>query len=130
MLSVRLFTILVALGITGQTLAESSGGTPYFEIPEPFVVNIQGEDPISFLQVNAQLKTPERSLKSHLQDHLPIIRHTMIMLLSEQNVETVRSVSGKENLRKQAVQELQAVLKEQTGEIAVDNVYFTGFIIQ
>lgn len=128
--SVR-FTILVLLfSLAGQTLAESGGGTPYFEIPKPFVVNIQGEDPITFLQVNAQLETSERTLKAKLREHLPIIRHTMILLLSEQNTKTIRSMQGKESLRKAAVKELQTVLKEQVGKPTVDNVYFTGFIIQ
>lgn len=110
--------------------ASGGGGTPYFEIPDPFVVNIRGEDPITFLQVNAQLKTSERSLKTKLQEHLPAIRHTMIMVLSEQDVDSLRSLSGKEQLRKQTLEELQALLQEHTGEVAVDNVYFTGFIIQ
>lgn len=121
---------LLVLSPLGQAVAESSGGTPYFEIPDPFVVNIDGEDPITFLQVNAQLKTPDRKLKAKLQEHLPAIRHTMIMLLSEQDVTTIRSMQGKKNLRKLAVKELQTVLKDQIGQPAIDNVYFTGFIIQ
>lgn len=111
-------------------MAESGGLTPYFEIPKPFVVNINGEDPIVFLQVNAQLKTTDPHLKKALLENLPAIRHTMIMVLSEQNAQSLRTLNGKEQLRQQARKELRAMMKKQIGEPAIETVYFTGFIIQ
>ena len=118
---------------TGLVFASSGGGTtntPYFEIATPFVVNIQSEDGLVFLQVKAQFKVKKPELKSQLTKHMPAIQHTMMMVLSEQTQNDIRSVKGKEKLRGTALKEVQTLLKKQIGDEAVDEIYFTGFIIQ
>jgi len=116
------------------TLAVASGdaatSTPYFEIAAPFVVNIQGEASINFLQVNAQLRVTKSEIKDKLRAHLPAIQHVMIMILSEQNTKSLRSVEGKQRLRDDAVKEIQTLLTKEIGEPAVEEVYFTAFVIQ
>ena len=112
-------------------LAASSGdSTAYFEIPTPFVVNLVNEGDIAFLQVNAQLKVTRPELKTVLSAHMPAIQHTMMMLLSEQNTADVLSLQGKQILRETSLKQLQALMQAQIGEPAVEEVYFTGFIVQ
>lgn len=125
-LAVGLFSIVTTV------LGSSDGAstTPYFEIAAPFVVNIQGESAINFLQVNAQLRVSKPEIKSKLTLHLPAIQHVMIMILSEQNTKNLRSLDGKQRLRDETVKEIQALLTKEIGEPAVEEVYFTAFVIQ
>ncbi len=110
--------------------SDSTTVTPYFEIAAPFVVNIQGDSSINFLQVNAQLRVTKPEVKGKLTLHLPAIQHVMIMILSEQNTKSLRSLEGKQRLRDDTVKEIQTLLTREIGEPAVEEVYFTAFVIQ
>ncbi|MBI3561391.1 MAG: flagellar basal body-associated FliL family protein [Gammaproteobacteria bacterium] len=107
-----------------------AGASPYYEITTPFVVNLQDETATKFLQVNAQLRLNRPDLKSQVTRYLPMIQHSMMLLLSEQDAKVIRSVEGKQKLREQALKEIQTVLEKETGEPVVAEVLFTGFIIQ
>ena len=132
----RLFYIFSLLALSSVTLtptafaAGSSGGTPYFEIATPFVVNITNEGGAAFLQVNAQFKVKNEELKQHLYSHLPAIQHTVMLVLSEQTASGIRSVKGKQKLREVTLKEIQEFLTAQIGDPIVEEIYFTGFIIQ
>jgi len=130
----RFFVALILIsGLSQFSLAAGGGGggdTPYFDLTAPFVVNINSDDGLVFLQVNAQFKVKKPEVKTHLNTHMPAIRHTMMLVLSEQTQNAVRSVAGKEKLRASTLKEVQTLLKEQIGDEAIDEIYFTGFIIQ
>ena len=127
----RLYLNLFLMIIASPALAAGSGGsTPYFEITTPFVVNLAEKDSLSFLQVNAQLKVSREEIKPHLSKHIPAIQHTVMMVLSEQTIDDIKSVAGKQKLRETTLKEVQNLLQAQIGDPAVDEIYFTGFIIQ
>lgn len=133
MLSCRWLSFFFLLGVNASlcfAASEGNSGTPYFEIGSPFVVNLAGKDSLSYLQVNAQFKVKKPELKTQLQIHLPAIQHTMMMLLSEQTVSSIRSVQGKQTLRETALKELQQLFQSQIGDPVIDEIYFTGFVIQ
>jgi len=54
----------------------------------------------------------------------------MVMLLRDQTVYNIKSTQGKQVLRETALKSLQQVCQELIGDPAIDDVYFTGFIIQ
>ncbi len=122
---------LLASLISPSFAAGGGGGTtPYLEIPTPFVVNLADKGALSFLQVNAQLKMARQDVKQHLFLHMPAIQHAIMMVLSEQTTDDIKSVAGKQKLRETTLKEVQTLLEEKIGDPAVDEIYFTGFIIQ
>jgi len=116
--------------INSSVTAAGVGNTPYFEIKTPFVVNLANTGSLSFLQVNAELKVKNEDIKKLLYMHLPAIQHTMMMILSEQTAGDIKSVAGKQNLRKKTLKEIQQLLVEQIGTEAIDDIFFTAFIVQ
>ena len=61
---------------------------------------------------------------------MPVIRNTMIMLLSNKDYEFIRTRQGKEALRMEVLEEIQGVLREQIGSPGIEAVYFTNFMVQ
>ena len=110
--------------------AESSQNNPYFEIPTPFVVNLTGDDAVTFLQVHAQLKVSTAEHKSLLNKHLPGIMHTIMMVLSDQTRNSISGLEGKQKLRTATVKEVQAFMQKETGNPVIEDVLFTSFIVQ
>jgi flagellar protein FliL len=129
------FALLSLLLLTSSAVYSQSGSgdttpTPYLEIATPFVVNIRTETGLSFLQVSAQFRLTRPDLRTNVSKHLPALQHYMIMVLGEQDVKTLRTLEGKKQLRETAVKELQTFLQKEVGEPSIDEVLFTGFVIQ
>jgi len=60
---------------------------------------------------------------------MALVRHTLLMLSSEQNENTIRTLQGKEALREEFLTAIQEVVEEETGNSLVDHIYFTDFEI-
>jgi len=127
----RILILLLILAAPHSAIAAgSSGSSPYFEIQTPFVVNLADSDQLVFLQVNAQLKMKNEALKDYLFAHLPAIQHTVMLVLSEQIAKDIKTVAGKQRLRDKTLKEIQDLLTVQIGDAAIDDIYFTSFIVQ
>ena len=127
-----LFTTVIFLMLSTAHAQSGGGGgdSNYYLIEPPVVVNIYDPKRIKFIQVDTQVKVEDASVIKSIEKHKPAIRHSMLMLLSSQNLKDMKSVKGKEKLRKEALLAIQKVLKENTGKEGVSELYFTGFIIQ
>ncbi|MEQ9462689.1 MAG: flagellar basal body-associated FliL family protein, partial [Haliea sp.] len=60
---------------------------------------------------------------------MPAVRNRLIMLLSDQDFDALRTVAGKEVLRQDVLKAVNEVLKL-SGPDAVQDVYFTSFVLQ
>lgn len=130
----RSLFLALMLGLGGPALvhAQSAESTTsnYVPLTPPFVVNIQDGQRNRFLQVTAQVQVTGPTVAPEIQKNMPPIRDAMIMLLSSQTLDTIKTVKGKEALRHEALLALQKVMKDNTGKPGIDAVYFTGFVIQ
>jgi flagellar protein FliL len=107
------------------------GPAIYIAMEPPFVVNFETTQTARFLQVNVQLMTRDSSTAQLLRDNEPILRNDLLFLLSSQTYETVSTASGKEELRKRALETVRAVVKQEGGKPELfENVYFTSFVMQ
>ena len=111
---------------------EAPKGPPLFlPMDPPFVVNFQSEQAVRFLQVSAQIMTRDPKTLEELKVADPIIRNDLLLLLGNQKYATVSTLEGKEGLRKQSLEAVRKVIKENGGEPQnIENVYFTSFVMQ
>ncbi len=111
--------------------AEGPKKAVYHSIAEKFVVNVPDGKRMRFMQVKVQAMTRDEKVSAAIEANMPALSHAMIMLLSHQEVSTMRSIPGREGVRAQALIELQKVLAEVAGlEEGLEAVYFTDFVIQ
>lgn len=122
--------------ITPMTQAASSGsnsstdGSGYLPLKPAFVVNIRDGRRSRFLQVEIQLKLSDMKQGEKILYHDSIIRHTILMLLSHQEATDLYSSTGKNRLRLKALDKIRTALKTEFTTLAIDDLYFTTFIIQ
>ena len=62
--------------------------------------------------------------------HRPAIRHTLLMLLSEQTPDTVKTGSDKKRLMEEALVKIQALMVAETGTPNIEAVLFTDFVLE
>lgn len=109
---------------------KEKGTTIYFPFEPSFVVNFSDGKSIRFLQLTIEIMTYEEAVIEDVKKHMPVIRNNLIMMLSNLNYEVINSVAGKRKLQNEALMEIRSILLEKTGREGVEEVYFTGFVMQ
>ena len=102
----------------------------YLPIDPAFVVNFASQGKARFLQVTVEVMTRDPAVPDQVKLHMPVIRNNLMLLFSSQTYDTVSTLEGKEALREQALEVIQQILEEETGEPGVEAVYFTSFVMQ
>ena len=102
----------------------------YYAFDPAFVVNFNDGKNIRYLQLSMEVMTYDDSVVEDLKKHMPVIRNNLIMILSNLNYEVINTGAGKKQLQDEALTEIRSILKEKTGREGVEEVYFTGFVMQ
>lgn len=102
----------------------------YYALKPAFVVNFQYKTRTRYLQADLALLIRDPEISKALDTHMPLIRNNLVLLLSNQDFETLQTPEGKEALREQALVKVQEVLQEETGKPGVEQVLFTSFVMQ
>jgi len=112
-----------------EAAAEAQPPT-YIALDPPFVVNFDNPTVARFLQVKVQVMTRDPEVVKAIEEHMPAIRNSLVMLFSGQKYEEVATREGKERLRQQTLAEIRKVLEARIGKPGVEEVYFTAFVMQ
>lgn len=121
---VRILLLILGLALSAPLHAAAGGGQeppdPYLELKPDFVVNIgkpSGEGR-SYVKAEVTLRFHDPSVREKAEDHEPWLRHELVMLLSGQPVERMRSPDGQAELREEARRILNERLSREMPKLA------------
>jgi flagellar FliL protein len=109
---------------------EQQQAAVYLPIDPAFVVNFASQGKARFLQVTVEVMTRSPGVPDSVKLHMPVIRNNLMLLLSSQSYDSVSTLEGKEALREEALEVIQLILEEETGDPGIEAVYFTSFVMQ
>jgi flagellar FliL protein len=119
-----------ASGADERLPAAKSGPPQYVPLEPPIIVNYEDQGMLRYVQFGVTVMTRDKSVVETIMNNMPPIRNNLIMLFGNQEFATLSSTAGKEQLRAQALEEIQTVLREEIGQAGVEAVYFTNFVMQ
>jgi flagellar FliL protein len=93
---------------------------------ETFIVNLADEKGKRYLRVKMQLELKAGEPVETLENRLVQVRDIILMILPTKQFHEIRSVDGKTQLRQEIMDRLNALLKKE----AINNIYFTEFVVQ
>ena len=102
----------------------------YYPIKPPLVVNFSVKGRQRFLQAEITLMTREDDVIRAIELHQPMLRNALVLLIGGQTYSEIQTAEGKELLRQQCLQEIQALLQKEIGKPGVEQVLFTNFVLQ
>ncbi len=114
----------------GKKGKKELGPPVYVQLGDPMVVNFVVDNQIRYLQVQMEVMTRKAELADKIQVHMPLIRNNLLLMFSDLDYATISSFSGKQKIRAEALAEVQSIMKEQEGDPAVEELYFTTFVMQ
>ena len=82
------------------------------------------------MQVTLEVMARDQATINEVREHIPIIRNALILLYSGYIYEDVSTREGKEMMLADGLAEIQRVMTQRIGKPAVEEVYFTGLVIQ
>lgn len=104
----------------------------YYGFDPDIVTNYVSENrrSLGYLRVSVELMLPNKELLKTIEYHEPLILDTIISILSKQPEQRVKSLSGREEIRLQILEQLQTVMKRETGQTIVQDILFTKYLYQ
>ncbi|CAI3796377.1 flagellar basal body-associated protein FliL [Rheinheimera sp. MM224] len=115
---------------TDPNAAADKGSALYVSMPRPFIFNVPGATKDRLVQIKVQLLVRGSNNEETAKVHIPLIESTLLRTFSTSNAEELITVEGKENLKKKALKEVQEALVGVAGSEVVEEVLFTGFVMQ
>ena len=129
-----LCSIILMLGFTQvnatEDETEAQATSAYVSLGEPMVLNLSGTRRLSFLQLSADVLVSDSDAETTIKTHVPAIRHSLIMLLSEQKAGDIKSPARREEIRQQATTQVQALIADLSGSEVVSEVLFSSILVQ
>lgn len=115
-----------------ESSVEEARITDYIELEPDFVTNVGTPDQhMKYLKAAVTLRASRATTRAAVESHMPRLRHELVVLFGEQtDLDMLTSNEGKQALKEEAIQRINAVLEQQqTGE-QIDDVVFTTFVVQ
>jgi flagellar FliL protein len=105
--------------------------TAYETLEPAFTVSFKNNPEARLLQVGISVASTEKTVLDAVKKHTPMIRNNILLLLAAQDPAALKTAEGKEALRAKIQEEINAIVKKQTGEAdGIEGIFFTGFVMQ
>jgi flagellar FliL protein len=110
--------------------AAQVGTALYVSMPRPFVFNVPGAARDRLVQIKVQLLVRGQNNEETAKQHIPLIESTMLRTFSKGNADDLVTAAGKDSLKAAALKDVQDALIGVAGSMVVEEVLFTGFVMQ
>lgn len=129
--------IALLLALTLPVAALASGGgenaapkVAYYSLVPALVGNFGAGPRLKFYKADIALRVTGSEAEEKVEHHEPLIRNQLVMLFSQQTDENMASEGAKEQLRQEALKQVQQVLTQEEGQPIVEDLLFNNLIIQ
>jgi len=102
----------------------------YVPLKPAFVVNYGGQGKLKYLKVEMSVRLKDTEAANAVRHHMPLVRNSLVMLLSKQTDTSIDTQESKELLRQTALADIQALLSEEDGKHGVVDLFFNNFVVQ
>lgn len=120
----------------------------YHPLKPTFIINFADASKVAYLQVDIEIMAFDQGVIDAVQEHMPVVRNNILLVLGSYSYDSIKNAEGKEKMREEILASINEVLsgkaskkkdeddkdekKENNvaGKNAVQQVYFTSFIMQ
>nr|WP_297347842.1 flagellar basal body-associated protein FliL [uncultured Glaciecola sp.] len=113
-----------------ENLESEAGRALYVAMPRPFTFNAPGVSRERIVQIEVQLMVRGTENEELAKRHIPMIEGTLLQVFSASNADDLVTDVGKVELKERASAEVRQVMTELESSPVVEQVLFTGFVIQ
>ncbi|MET0380152.1 MAG: flagellar basal body-associated FliL family protein [Spongiibacteraceae bacterium] len=119
-----------AEGEEGEAAKPEHAALVYFPFEPPFLTNFVINGRPRYLQLSITVASRDQETIDALQKHMPLVRNRVVMLLSSEQFDILRSRAGREALQGKLIEAVKEILQKETGKADVEKLLFTNFVMQ
>ncbi|BBN80781.1 flagellar basal body-associated protein FliL [Pseudoalteromonas sp. A25] len=110
--------------------ARANSNVGYFGFEPDIITNYIGQSnkKLGYVRVTVDLMLNDVGNISVVEHHTPLLRDAIVQILSKEPEETIKSLTGREEIRLRCADKLKSLLKEETGEEIIRDVLFTKYL--
>lgn len=106
----------------------------YLSMDPKFIVSFSDQKSARFMQFSIEVMSRDAQVIKKIEEHMPVIRSSLLMLFGGQQYEKMATREGKEKLLREATSDINTSLQkisggEEQGSL-VEAAYFNSFVIQ
>jgi flagellar FliL protein len=122
------FVCLLSFSIPSKTDAADYA---YFGLEPDIVTNyLSNAASLGYVRVTMELMLEDVSYLEVAEHHGPLLRATAIEIIGRQSEERVKSLTGREEIRRSCLDAMRELLKRETGSPIIKDVIFTKYLYQ
>jgi flagellar FliL protein len=129
LLSFFLF-FLISLSANIYAQEPVSKNFAYFGLEPDIVTNYLGSSArkLGYVRITIELMLEDADYLSVAEHHAPLLRATAIEILGSQPEDRVKSLTGREDIRRACLETMRKLMKKETGSNMIKDVIFTKYI--
>ena len=104
--------------------------TLYTELSKPLVVNFPQSSSIRLVKITLSLSAENEETIAILKKNEPMLLNNLLMLISAQSTDSLKTHEGKVALRNAIFDDVTAMLEKMSPDAEIKEVFFTSFIMQ
>ncbi len=103
----------------------------YFTLAPDLITNfVTNGKHLGYIRVRIDILVNDNKELSNLEYHSPLIRHALVEVLGQQPEQRIKSLAGREEIRKESLIAINEVLLIETGKTFAADLLFTKYLYQ
>lgn len=123
--------VLLAIVLVFANPAHAQSEPAYYGFEPDITTNYVRTDDhfrMGYIRVAVEVMVPSTSDLSTIEYHAPLLRNAFIRIFSKASEQQIKSLTGRDDLRMQCLEEAQRLMRRETGEPIIRDVLFTKYI--
>lgn len=131
MKQILMLVVLAMLSLSSAN-AQENPSYAYIGIEPEIVTNYLGTNAVKlgYVRVMIEIMVSDVEQLELVEHHMPLIRSTAIEIFGRQPEEKVKSLTGREDIRRAVLMAMQDHMKKETGAPVIKNIIFTKYLHQ
>jgi flagellar FliL protein len=127
-----LLTLAIGLLTTPDLVHAQQRNYAYVALEPDIVTNYAGDNSkkLGYVRVTIEMMVADPAKIIDVEHHMPLLRATAIEVLGAQPEDKIRSLTGREDIRRIVLQRFKDIMKRETGENIIENIIFTKYLRQ
>lgn len=124
-------TLVIAMSLSSMS-AFGQSNFAYYGLEPDIVTNFLGPNAknLGFVRLTVELMIEDADHLEAIEHHSPLLRATVIDILGRQPKDKVKSLTGREDIRRTSLERLRELMQKETGNPMIKDIIITKFLVQ